>query len=262
MVHGNRRGPGVMSTWGGGWERYGVRVIDGVRSLRRGQVTETQVREAVGMFREAYKAKQVIAALAGFADSVTDVLFADGDLHVPGDLDLTDERAYLLVVHGDLTVGGCYCDSDDPESFLLVTGDMRARDVVTAGWLEVHGDLHTGRLIGDYNDCSALIGGNVHAELFYGEEHWFTVGGRVDASAVVGRPRMSGDHPAGLDLDDVRLLEYFDRDLLAVHEDTDQDGRPFVEVDGFRDFGALKRRVRAGQPLHGHVSLPRDGSAP
>lgn len=209
------------------------------------------MREAVGRFREAYKAKQVIAALAELAGSTTDVLFADGDLSVPGDLDLSDEQAYLLVVHGDLTVGGCYCDSDDPESFLLVTGDMRARDVVTAGWLEVHGDLHTGRLIGDYNDCSALIGGNVHAELFYGEEHWFTVGGGVDASAVVGQPRMSGDCPPGLELDDVRLLEHFDRELLAVFEDTDEDGTPVVEVDGFRDFGALKRRVRAGQPLRG-----------
>jgi hypothetical protein len=229
-------------------------MIDGVRSLRRGQVTETEVREAVGMFREPHKAKQVIAALAEFEAYDTDVLLVDGDLHVPGDLDLSDAGAYLLVVRGDLTVGGYYSDSDDPESFLLVTGDMRARDVVTAGWLEVHGDLHTGRLIGDYNDCSALIGGDAHAELFYGEEHWFTVGGRVDAKVVIGRPRMSGACPAGLELDDVRLLHHFDRELLCFHEDTDDDGMPLVEVDGFRDFGALKRRVRAGQPLAGHAT--------
>ncbi|GAA4698808.1 hypothetical protein [Phytohabitans rumicis] len=221
--------------------------------MRQGQVTEAEVRAAVGMFREAYKAKQVIAALAEFEHYVTDVLLVDGDLHVPGDLDLSDERAYLLVVRGDLTVGGYYGDSDDPESFLLVTGDMRARDVVTGGWLEVHGDLHTGRLIGDYNDCSALIGGDVHAELFYGEEHWFTVEGRVNANVVVGSPRMSGKAPAGLELDDVRLLEYFDRELLCVDDDTDDDGSPLVEVDGFQDFGALKRRVWAGQPLKGHA---------
>lgn len=232
-------------------------MIDGVRSLRRGQVTETEVREAVRLFREPHKAKQVIAALAEFESFVTDVLLADGDLLIPGDLDLADEGAYLLVVRGDLTVGGCYGDSDDPESFLLVTGDMRARDVVTAGWLEVHGDLHTGRLIGDYNDCSAWIDGDVHVELFYGEEHWFTVGGRVDAKVVIGSPRTSADHPAGLELDDVRLLEHFDRDLLLVYDDTDDDGTPLVEVDGFRDFGALKRRVRAGQPLNGPVGRPQ-----
>ncbi|MCW6003969.1 hypothetical protein K1W54_05135 [Micromonospora sp. CPCC 205371] len=224
-------------------------MIDGVRSLRRGQVTDTEVRGAVEMFRESYKAKHVIAALAEFEGYATDVLLADGDLHVPGDLDLAAEQVYLLVVRGDLTVGGYYRDSDDPESFLLVTGEMRARDVVTAGWLEVHGDLYTGRLIGDYNDCSALIGGDVHAELFYGEEHWFTVGGRVDASVVVDSPRMSGECPTGVEMDDVRLLEHFDRDLLCLHEDVDDDGTPLVDVDGFRDFGALKRRVLAGLPL-------------
>ena len=229
-------------------------MIDAARSLRQGQVTKAEVRAAIGLFHEPHKAKQVIAALDDFDSYVTDVLLVDGDLHTPGDLDLTDERAYLLVVRGDLTVGGYYGDSDDPESFLLVTGTMHARDVVTAGWLEVHGDLHTGRLIGDYNDCSALIGGDVHAELFYGEEHWFTVGGRVDANVVIGRPRMSGNRPTGLELDDVRLLEHFDRELLRVHDDTDEDGTPLVEVDGFRDFRALKRRVRAGQPLNQHVS--------
>ncbi|MET8148799.1 hypothetical protein ACIBSW_17590 [Actinoplanes sp. NPDC049668] len=224
-------------------------MIDTARSFRQGQVTESEVREAIGLFREPRKVEQVTAALDEFDDYVTDVLLIDGDLQVAGDLDLTEERAYLLVVRGDLTVGGYYGDSDDPESFLLVTGDMRARDVVTAGWLEVHGDLYAGRLIGDYNDCSALIGGDVHAELFYGEEHWFTVGGRVDAKVVVDRPRMSAGLPPGLELDDVRLLDHFDRDLLRVHEDTDEDGTPMVEVDGFRDFRALKRRVRAGQPL-------------
>lgn len=227
-------------------------MIDGARSLRQGQVTETEVREAVRLFREPHKAKQVIAALTELQSYGTDVLFVDGDLHISGDLDLSDEEVYLLVVRGDLTVGGCYGDSDDPESFLLVTGDMRARDVVTAGWLEVHGDLYTGRLIGDYNDCSALIGGDVHAALFYGEEHWFTIDGRLDANVVIGTPRTSAECPAVLELDDVRLLEHFDRELLYADVDVDADGNPLVEVDGFRDFGAVKRRVRAGQPLHAH----------
>ncbi|ROO86883.1 hypothetical protein EDD29_4465 [Actinocorallia herbida] len=224
-------------------------MIEGVRSLRRGQVTEAEARAAVRLFHEPHKAKAVDGALDDIEDYETDVLVADGDLHVPGDLDLTDEGAYLLIVHGDLIVDGCYGDGDDPESFLLVTGGMRARDVVTAGWLEVHGDLRTGRLIGDYNDCSALIGGDVHADLFYGEEHWFTVEGRVHANVVVGTPRMSANRPAGLPLDDVRLLDHFDRDLLRVLDDTAEDGTPLVDVDGFRDFHALKRRVRAGLPL-------------
>lgn len=71
----------------------------------------------------------------------------------------------------------------------------------------------------------------------------------MDANVVVGRPRMSAGRPDGLELDDVRLLDHFDRDLLRILDDTDEDGSPIVAVDGFRDFRALKRRVRAGQPL-------------
>ncbi|GAA3228278.1 hypothetical protein [Actinocorallia longicatena] len=232
-------------------------MIDGVRSLQRGQVTETELREAAELFREAHKTERMIGALDEIADYVTDVLFADGGLDVPGDLDLTGEGVHLLVVRGDLTVGGCYGDGDDPESFLLVTGDMRAKDVVTAGWLEVHGDLRTGRLIGDYNDCSALVGGDVHATLFYGEEHWFDIGGRVHADVVVGRPRMPSGAPRGIELDDVRLLEHFDRDLLRVHESTGDDGATELEVDGFADFHALKRLVRAGKPTRSE-NVPAD----
>ena len=55
------------------------------------------------------------------------------------------------MVCGDLAVDGVfsdflYGDDDDPGSHLLVTGDMRARGVITAGWMEVHGSLACGRL--------------------------------------------------------------------------------------------------------------------
>jgi hypothetical protein len=223
------------------------------------------------MFRESHKAKQVIAALAEFEAYDSDVLLVDGDLHVPGDLDLSDEGAYLLVVRGDLTVGGYYSDSDDPESFLLVTGHMRARDVVTAGWLEVHGDLYTGRLIGDYNDCSALIGGDAHVELFYGEEHWFTVGGRVDASVVIGSPRMSGACPAGLELDDVRLLHHFDRELLCFMRTPTTTARrwwrstasvtsvPSSAASGPGTHSSGTPRLSGGRASAGHRGLGQNG---
>lgn len=64
-------------------------------------------------------------------------------------------------------------------------GDMRARDVITTGYLEVGGRLATGTLIGDYNDCTARIGGDVHARVFYGADHYFTIGGRLTVDAVL-----------------------------------------------------------------------------
>ncbi|MGW0941387.1 hypothetical protein ACWD4O_02380 [Streptomyces sp. NPDC002623] len=226
-------------------------MIANARSFKQRQVPRSEVLAAVGRFRDSHKIKHVTVGLDEIEDYEADVWLADGDLHVHGDLDLHQERAYLLVVLGDLVVDGGYADYDDPESYLLVTGDMRARDVVTAGWLEVHGELRADRLIGDYNDCAAYIGGDVHTGLFYGEEHHFTVGGALTAAAVIGRPRLEiAQQPVGLEMDDPRLLEHLDRDLLRVYDDEDEDGRRVTCVDGIRDFREVKRRVKAGRPLH------------
>jgi hypothetical protein len=221
------------------------------RSFKQGQVTEAEVREALGLFEVDYKVKNTRAGLAELADYESDILVVDGDLRVGGDLDLKNEGIYVLVVRGDLVVDGVYRDYDDPESYLLVTGTMKARDVITAGWLEVHGDLEvTGRLVGDYNDCAAYIRGNVRAGLFYGEEHHFTIKGALEAGVVIGRPRLEITHkPAAIGLDDPRLLEHVDRDLLRTYDDEDDAGTPIVGIDGIADFRAFKKRVAAGLPL-------------
>jgi hypothetical protein len=220
------------------------------RSYKKNQVSHAEVITAIGRFHDDWKIKHVTAALDEIEDYTSDIWLVDHDLRIPGDLDLTQERAYLLVVLGDLVVDGMYGDSDHPESFLLVTGSMRARDVVTVGWLEVHGDLSTERLIGDYNDCSAYIGGDVRTGLFYGEEHHFTIGGALSANAVIGQPRLEiATPPAVIDIDDLRMLDHFDRDLLRVFDDHDDNGNTLTYVDGFDDFRELKRRVRAGLPF-------------
>jgi hypothetical protein len=106
------------------------------------------------------------------------------------------------------------------------------------------------RLIGDYNDCSAYIGGDVRTGLFYGEEHHFTIGGALSANAVIGQPRLEiATPPAVIDIDDLRMLDHFDRDLLRVFDDHDDNGNTLTYVDGFDDFRELKRRVRAGLPF-------------
>lgn len=53
-----------------------------------------------------------------------DILVADGDLHVAGDLILLAECAFLLAVNGSLLVDGLYRDYDGPESYVLVSGDI------------------------------------------------------------------------------------------------------------------------------------------
>ncbi|WP_405178598.1 hypothetical protein OG225_31840 [Nocardia sp. NBC_01377] len=225
-------------------------MIADARSFKADQVSREEILAAIEGFREEYKAEQITGALDDIESYTLDILFVAGDLHIRGDLDLFTEGAFLLIVLGDLRVDGAYTDQDDPETYLLVTGDMHARDVVTAGWLEVHGDLRVGRLIGDYNDCSAYIGGDISAGLFYGEEHFFTIEGELDADVVVGSPRLMIDHePEGIELDDPKLLEYFDRELLRILEDTAEDGTPIIDVDGIDDFREVKHRVIKGVPL-------------
>jgi hypothetical protein len=225
-------------------------MLPNARSFKAEEITREEILAAIALFKVDYKIRHTTAALDEIHDYVTDIFVVDGDLHVAGDLDLRKEGAYLLVVRGNLVVDGAYHDYDDPESFLLVTGDMQARDVITAGWLEVHGDLATGRLLGDYNDCAAVIGGNVCAALFYGEEHHFTIGGELSAGVVIGRPRLDiTTEPSYIDLDDPRLLDHLDRALLRAYDDEDDDGNPIVGVDGLKDFRELKRRVSANLPL-------------
>ncbi len=223
--------------------------IANARSLRSGNVTSDEVRELVPLIRT----KGVGGGIREMVDELDsydgDIYIHDGDLTIAGDFDAGELGVLLLWVKGTLTVEGGYRDTDDPQTIVVVTGDLRARDVVTAGFLEVHGNMTvTGRVIGDYNDCQAWIGGDLTCSLFYPEEHYFNVGGWFRATTVLGnsKHRVSSPHPVtdGIGMGDARILEFLDRELVNVHED---DGE--LDVDGLKDFGALKRRVIAGAPL-------------
>ncbi|MEV0354545.1 hypothetical protein AB0H71_00615 [Nocardia sp. NPDC050697] len=225
-------------------------MIANARRWKHGDLPRERLLELLAPVRDERKRARLVEAVDEIDDYEGDFVVVEGDLHVRGDLDPAAAGAFLLVVTGDLTVDGVYTDSDDPETFLLVGGDLRARDVVTAGWLEVGGDLRANRVVGDYNDCAADIGGSVHCALFYGEQHHFTMGGELAADVVIGRPRLAiGSAPAYLELDDPRLLEHLDRSVLRLLDDEAEDGNPLVLVDGIGDFRALKRRVRAGLPI-------------
>ena len=227
-----------------------------VRSFKQGQITSDEVRDLLARMRDAgeHKTGEVLEGMAAIGSYAGDILVADAGLHVAGHLDLSRERAWVLMVCGNLVVDGVfsdylYGDDDDPGSHLLVTGDMRARGVITAGWMEVHGSLACGHLIGDYNDCSAYIGGDVHAGLFYGEEHFFTIKGALHAGLVISGPtgpRLDVPvEPEVISTADPRLLDYLDRELLYAHDVTYEDGSPVLGID----LGELCQRVRNGTPL-------------
>lgn len=191
--------------------------------------------------------KIVTNTIAEAEDYDGDFLVHDGDLVVQGDLNVASTLgAHTLFVLGNLTVTGCYSDSDDPQTVTQVTGNFTAGAVVTAGFLEVHGDVTvTGPLLGDYNDCSAFVGGSVRCELFYPEEHHFTIKGDLIAAIGIGRNvihrTIAKSKPTPLADTDPRMLEFFDEEFFEIDSDGD--------IDHLRDYGAVKQRVRAGLPL-------------
>ena len=221
-----------------------------LRSFRQGQVSDDEVRALLARINRDHNARYTLEGMDNDPyNPANDILVADGDLHVGGDLILRAERAFLLAVHGSLLVDGLYRDYDSPESFLLVGGDMRARDVITTGYLEVDGNLTTGALIGDYNDCTARIGGDVHATAFYGETHFFTIGGRLIADAVLDLEHVDiAVRPPVMSLDE--MLDYLDPELLEEVDEDDDGNLVGVAID----HEALKERVAAGIPLRAETA--------
>jgi hypothetical protein len=172
---------------------------------------------------------------------IYDVRVAAGDLEISGDLSTFGAKLRGLVVGGSLRVRGRYSDFDDPASFTLVLGDFEADEVFTAGRLEVRGNATVrGALVGDENDYSATIGGDLRARLFYPEEHFFEVGGEARFGAAVGnsdrinREVVFTDGPA--------LREILVDEVLYIESDDDE---LIVELDS----NAARARFRAREPL-------------
>lgn len=231
------------------YNRGYMTLLAAARSLKAKTVSAAELADLTSVIRTQGLAGGVKEILEEPDSYDGDVYIHDGDLHVAGDLIVHKLGVLVLVVRGNLSVDGAYHDADDPQTIVVVTGDFQARDVVTAGFLEVHGNVVVrDRVIGDYNDCQAWIGGDLTCALFYGEEHFFDLGGTLHATCLLGKPRMKSPHPIpkGIDMGDPRLLDVLDRELVTVY---DEDGE--IYVDGLKDFGKFKQRVLAGLPLKG-----------
>lgn len=215
------------------------------RSLKRGSLSHRELVELASKRRQTQ-----VPAVVLTAPDAYDALVYDGDLEVDGDLSTREIKATRLFVTGDLSVAGTFSDTDDPETYTVVFGDMKARDVLTNGWLEVHGDLTVRQtLAGFYNDCSASIGGNLGARLFFPETHYFDVGGDLNVEHVVGYDsnyripeRLQA---AVVPVEDGRaMVDLLVREVLDPKpEELEEDEEPIL------DTAVLFARVRAGLPI-------------
>ena len=111
-----------------------------------------------------------------------------GDLEIDGDLELAEAKIQVLFVNGDLTVSGRLRDREDEEieSLILVGGNLKARDLLTFGSLEVHGDVTVEEnLVLLDNSCISHIEGNLKASFAINQYHHCQVNGEVQIKTLV-----------------------------------------------------------------------------
>lgn len=120
-------------------------------------------------------------------DDYGNVVIHEGDCIIEGDFDTDDQELTALIVRGNLIVSGTFRDrSDDGPTVTVVLGDLRAKNVISAGLLEVKGDVVVSEaIVGDYNDGGALIHGDLSVDLFMPVGIAYTVRGEVSAKEQI-----------------------------------------------------------------------------
>jgi hypothetical protein len=124
-----------------------------------------------------------------------------GDIRVPGDLALDldtadDDVPDGTIVDGDLDVTGSVINRDgELGAFLLVTGNLRAKNVIAGGaHIAVLGDLIVDDVIFGHSEHGKVyVGGTTHAKAIISEKHAFELRGRVEGITVSGRDRITDD---------------------------------------------------------------------
>jgi hypothetical protein len=222
-----------------------VSTVTAGRSFQQGEVTRAELLKLTSQFT---------IGRDFFATDMDgwhyDVRLVEGDLTVPGRLDLFTEKLAAVVVTGNLEVLGTYGDGDDPWSGVFVLGDMQAANVVTAGSLNVAGSLTVaGGLVGDYNDYSAAIGGQTTARYLHTEYHWFDFGAAVTVDHVLGPPHASWPKTTRLTelsaarYPDVLVPEVFSPDPAELTDEERAEG--WFDLD----HREVMRRASAGEPV-------------
>lgn len=184
----------------------------------------------------------------------SDLVVHDGDLTL--DQLQTGKRPFLglLIVRGDLIVEGLYRDCLDPESTVIVTGDLRAERLISEGFLEVHGSVLVEReALWRDNDGCAEIFGDLRAAFLFTKYHAVKVHGRVLAPLVLGdddRFESKSAYAFVEETDDEHkadLLAVLPRKALAIEGSTKGDPDDWC-IDYVRDE-VLAKLVAAGTPI-------------
>jgi hypothetical protein len=150
------------------------------------QLTESEV-EALASQSAHPAVEGMLMDMAKELDDYGPAVVYDGDCAIEGDFDTGDQELAVLIVRGDLIVSGTFRDrSDDGPTVTVVLGDLRAKNVITAGILEVTGDMVVHEaIVGDYNDGSALIHGSLRTDLLMPVDIAYEVRGELTAEEQI-----------------------------------------------------------------------------
>ena len=161
----------------------------------------------------------------------------------------------LLIVRGKLIVRGLYADCLDPESIVIVTGDLHADRLISESFLEVHGSLVVEReALWDGNDGCADVFGELRASFVYSRYHTVAVRGAVVTPLVLGDQRYvssPASYPFVCETDtqhQLALRAALPAASLAIEGDPDSDDPEDWWIDHIR-FDELAAEVRAGRPV-------------
>jgi hypothetical protein len=158
-----------------------------------------------------------------------------GDLALDFDNDDADGPDGTIV-DGDLEVTGSIINrNSDAGPFLLVTGNLHAKNLVAGGAeIVVLGDLIVDEVIfGYYNHGSITVHGATRAKAIITEYHAFDLRGRVEGITVSGRGRITDD-------------DHFRSYAPALVADVLTDGNP---PGGYPDWDRTTDAILAGRPV-------------
>jgi hypothetical protein len=164
-----------------------------------------------------------------------------GNTRVAGDLELDWDREDEdcpdgTIVDGDLEVSGTIVNrNSDSGPFLLVTGNLRAKNLVSGGSeIVVLGDLIVdGVVFGFYNHGSITVYGATRAKAIITEYHAFDLRGRVEGITISGRGQITDD-------------DHFHSYSPVLVADVLTDGNP---SGGYPDWDLTTEAILAGRPV-------------
>jgi len=126
--------------------------------------------------------KSIKAGTWSFDEDEFKVGICEGDFYLDGDMEFPYQDYAIIMITGNMEVTGFIRTYvDEPDTFLIVHQNLKAKNLMNLGFLEVWGDMTIEEsLVGDYNHGAAYIAGNVKANFYYPEEHYFDIRGKTD----------------------------------------------------------------------------------